>query len=93
VVALPHPALETHHLIRALDEQPAVLAVPPCDHVHGQQGRAPLCDGGQHAVAAHGVECVPPVDLDDDAARVSERTGAQGATDDLAATRDAHCEL
>jgi hypothetical protein len=52
-----------------------------------------LCDGGQHAVAAHGVERVPPVDLHGDAAWVGERAGAQGVTDDLAATRDAHCKL
>jgi hypothetical protein len=52
-----------------------------------------LCDGGQNAVAAHGVERIPPVDLHGDAARVGEHTGTQGVTDDLFGTRDAHCEL
>jgi hypothetical protein len=39
------------------------LCWPYAPATHGQQGRAALCDGGQHAVAAHGVERVLPVDL------------------------------
>jgi hypothetical protein len=49
-----------------------------------------LCDGSQHAVAAHGVL---PVDLHSDAARVGSHASAQGVADDLAATQNAHCEL
>jgi hypothetical protein len=50
---LLHPALGPYHLFGVLGEQAAVLAVRSC--YHGHQGRAPLCDGGQHAVAVHAV--------------------------------------
>jgi hypothetical protein len=72
-----------------LDEQAAVLAVRP--RYHEQHGRAALY--GQHAVATPGVKRGLPVDLRGGAARFSGHASAQGAADDLAATRNAHCEL
>jgi hypothetical protein len=90
-VALPHPTLRPHHLFGVLDEQAAVLAIRP--RYHGKQGRAALCDGGQHAVAAHGVKRILPVDLHGDAARVGSHTSAQGVAEDLAAARNAYCKL